>query len=384
MHRTLSAIHSVLSGRRVSSGGTDFKGDSEEHAESFRMRTVQTPRNAALLRPPLLFSDGPIPSACLPSRSPFRHSFPLRPPPCASCQSLVDASPFFTNPPAPHLFKPPSESNLISSSPSTSLSSSSPQLAFCGASHSASGGETRGRTALSDVPEEAEGERRDTSLSLRQFRRRGKLASPVGQWLVSFNVFPATATRHAFVAFSPEGLVFADGFQGPGAASFVSRRFFSLLDESSAAGASSACVCGTSGRSQTPAPEGEKADAKGSCCRQKSEKSATPASDFPTLNSLLRNKEHSALIAGLDRHFASLDRAFFDACSREASRVTQGSSVCAAFFGGPLGVLVCTLGDVGAVLVVREGERARRRKSERRREKEKTEKKEKKEKEEKK
>ncbi|EPR59252.1 protein phosphatase 2C domain-containing protein [Toxoplasma gondii GT1] len=382
MHRTLSAIHSVLSGRRVSSGGTDFKGDSEEHAESFRMRTVQTPRNAALLRPPLLFSDGPIPSACLPSRSPFRHSFPLRPPPCASCQSLVDASPFFTNPPAPHLFKPPSESNLISSSPSTSLSSSSPQLAFCGASHSASGGETRGRTALSDVPEEAEGERRDTSLSLRQFRRRGKLASPVGQWLVSFNVFPATATRHAFVAFSPEGLVFADGFQGPGAASFVSRRFFSLLDESSAAGASSACVCGTSGRSQTPAPEGEKADAKGSCCRQKSEKSATPASDFPTLNSLLRNKEHSALIAGLDRHFASLDRAFFDACSREASRVTQGSSVCAAFFGGPLGVLVCTLGDVGAVLVVREGERARRRKSERRREKEKTEKKEKKEKEE--
>ncbi|KFG57990.1 protein phosphatase 2C domain-containing protein [Toxoplasma gondii RUB] len=377
MHRTLSAIHSVLSGRRVSSGGTDFKGDSEEHAESFRMRTVQTPRNAALLRPPLLFSDGPIPSACLPSRSPFRHSFPLRPPPCASCQSLVDASPFFTSPPAPHLFKPPSESNLISSSPSTSLSSSSPQLAFCGASHSASGGETRGRTALSDVPEEAEGERRDTSLSLRQFRRRGKLASPVGQWLVSFNVFPATATRHAFVAFSPEGLVFADGFQGPGAASFVSRRFFSLLDESSAAGASSACVCGTSGRSQTPAPEGEKADAKGSCCRQKSEKSATPASDFPTLNSLLRNKEHSALIAGLDRHFASLDRAFFDACSREASRVTQGSSVCAAFFGGPLGVLVCTLGDVGAVLVVREGERARRRKSERGREKEKKEKKEK-------
>ncbi|KEP61043.1 UNVERIFIED_CONTAM: protein phosphatase 2C domain-containing protein [Hammondia hammondi] len=382
MHRNLSAIHAALSGRRVSSGGAGFMGDSEEHAESCRRRKLQTPRNAALLRPHPLFSDGPLPAACLPSPSPFRHSFPLRPPPCASCHSLVDASPVLTNPPATHLLKPPSDSKLISSSPSSSSpsSSSSHDSSFCGASHSASGGETRGRSALSDVPEEAEGERRETSLSLRQFRRRGKLASPVGQWLVSFNVFPATATRHAFTAFSPEGVVFADGFRGPGAASFVSRRFFSLLDQSSAGGASSsACACGTSGQSQTPVPEGEKGDARGSCCRQRGEKSATPASDFPTLNALLRNQEHSALIAGLDRHFASLDRAFFDACSREASRVTQGSSVCAAFFGGPLGVLVCTLGDVGAVLVVREGEHARRRKSERGREKEKEKGKEKKE-----
>ncbi|CBZ50234.1 conserved hypothetical protein [Neospora caninum Liverpool] len=165
----------------------------------------------------------------------------------------------------------------------------------------------------------------------------------------------------SFVDFSPEGFAFCDGFGGPRASTFASRHFFSLLDEhrDSPDGAASSLREGDKGQG------GALRDREKPRTRQGlSRREETLASDFPTLNWLLRTQGHSALIRGLDSHFAALDRAYLDYCNRDVQRMTQGASVCAAFFGAPLGALVCTLGDVGAVLVVRDGQHARRKQRE--------------------
>nr|CEL64835.1 TPA: protein phosphatase 2C domain-containing protein [Neospora caninum Liverpool] len=364
MQRTLSAIHAGLTGPRGSTGTAVGPGEREARPESGCSVCRSRPERSRAFPPraPPLLSRPSCPSApSLSVRPPprfCRFFSPLGPPTptVASCHTLAAAAPAFTNSSAGY---PPSDSTKLLSAPpgfsSSSWSASSPVV---------SGGERdQDRSRVSHVfsAEETEGEERVGALTLKQFRRRGTISSPVGLWNASFNVFPATQTRHSFVDFSPEGFAFCDGFGGPRASTFASRHFFSLLDEhrDSPDGAASSLREGDKGQG------GALRDREKPRTRQGlSRREETLASDFPTLNWLLRTQGHSALIRGLDSHFAALDRAYLDYCNRDVQRMTQGASVCAAFFGAPLGALVCTLGDVGAVLVVRDGQHARRKQRE--------------------
>ncbi|PFH31126.1 protein phosphatase 2C domain-containing protein [Besnoitia besnoiti] len=354
MHRTLAAVHAGLFPATL--GGDAPPLDSGEQARTRPRRPFNlrlTASHSSFFAP---FSRTASPSLSAPTSAPFS-SLRRRPPE------------------APRASAPPSSS-----------------------SHSFSGASRLAASRPRSPSLSAGGDSPDAPWHLRQFNRRAALASPSGGWRASFNVFPATKSRYAFADFSADGVTLCDGIGGPRASSFVSQNFFSLLEEtrrtsgdclscspSSSAATSccspapsshapspcsctssssplasptSTCSCFAEGNAAAGREGGRMAAASGEASDEG--KSRSVVRDFSTLNVHVREKHHASLIRELDRHFYALEDAFASHSRGDARLAREGSSVCSAFLGSPLGLLVCTLGDVGAVLVVREGETARR------------------------